>query len=311
MGFFNFIETSFFISLAITFILVFLLVYFFKQKLNEIEHKSDAVVTIVGNIVKEVNILRQAVVHTNVINNMQQNNHINQESSYSENLNMSKLTPIKEVISNYSGSDEESDSEEESDGESESNVDIVDEDGSETDSDSDYHESEDESESDNDDEIDSNSYDQIKMEITDINLNTTSEMDLKHDFHSELTGENIDIDSIVCEEIENKIDTFDIMDNLVYNKEENMVNDEMVDTTSNIIKPEEIPLYSGPEETFNVNETLDTQEIIDNIEREDKDQYKKMNIQQLKTIVVTKGLVSDANKLKKNELVRILENSHV
>jgi hypothetical protein len=101
------------------------------------------------------------------------------------------------------------------------------------------------------------------------------------------------------------------MDTLVFNKEEIIVNDEIVDTTSSIIKPEEIPLYSGPEEIFNVNETLDTEEIIDNTEKEDKDQYKKMNIQQLKTIAVTKGLVTDANKLKKNELVRILENSHV
>jgi hypothetical protein len=310
MGFFNFIETSFFISLAITFILVFLLVYFFKQKLNEIENKSDAVVTIVGNIVKEVNILRQAVVHTNAINNMQQNNHINSESLYSENLKMSKLTPIKEVISNYSGSDEESDSEEDSDGENESNVDIEheDEDGSEEENDSDE---DDESESGDDSEIDSNSYYQIKMENTDIDLNTTSEIEFKHDFHSELTGENIDIDSIVCEDVENNTDTIDIMDTLVFNKEEIIVNDEIVDTTSSIIKPEEIPLYSGPEEIFNVNETLDTEEIIDNTEKEDKDQYKKMNIQQLKTIAVTKGLVTDANKLKKNELVRILENSHV
>ena len=41
MGLFNFIETFFFISLGITFMLILLLVYHFKQRLNAIEQKKE------------------------------------------------------------------------------------------------------------------------------------------------------------------------------------------------------------------------------------------------------------------------------
>jgi hypothetical protein len=39
----------------------------------------------------------------------------------------------------------------------------------------------------------------------------------------------------------------------------------------------------------------------------DKESYRKMNLQQLKSMVVSKGLSKDANKLKKNELIALLE----
>ena len=38
---FNFIETSFFISLGITFVLILLLIYHFKQRLHITENKQD------------------------------------------------------------------------------------------------------------------------------------------------------------------------------------------------------------------------------------------------------------------------------
>jgi len=40
------------------------------------------------------------------------------------------------------------------------------------------------------------------------------------------------------------------------------------------------------------------------------DAFKKMTIQQLKSIVLKKGLSTDVGKLKKNELIRILESSY-
>ena len=38
----------------------------------------------------------------------------------------------------------------------------------------------------------------------------------------------------------------------------------------------------------------------------DKRNYKKMNVEELKALVVSKGLVSDASKLKRNDLIRLL-----
>ena len=59
MGLFNFIETFFFISLGITFILILLLVYHFKQRLSNLEQKNDSMVCIINNIVKEFTTIKQ------------------------------------------------------------------------------------------------------------------------------------------------------------------------------------------------------------------------------------------------------------
>jgi len=59
MGFFNFIETFFFLSLGITFVLILLLVYHFKQRLTTLENKCDTVYEIITNLVKEVSNIRQ------------------------------------------------------------------------------------------------------------------------------------------------------------------------------------------------------------------------------------------------------------
>lgn len=55
MGFFSFIETFFFISLAITFILIMMLVYHFKDRLTILEDKCDTMYEIIDNMAKEVN----------------------------------------------------------------------------------------------------------------------------------------------------------------------------------------------------------------------------------------------------------------
>ena len=61
MGFFNFMDTFFFISLGITFILILLIVYHFKQRMTNLEQKSDTMFEIINNIVKELNIIKQNI----------------------------------------------------------------------------------------------------------------------------------------------------------------------------------------------------------------------------------------------------------
>lgn len=51
---FNFIELFFFFSLGITFILILLIVYHFKQRITTIEHKSDTMFDIIQNLAKEI-----------------------------------------------------------------------------------------------------------------------------------------------------------------------------------------------------------------------------------------------------------------
>jgi hypothetical protein len=58
MGFFNILETFFFISLAITFILIMMLVYHFKGRINVLEQKCDTMFEIMNNIVKELRTIK-------------------------------------------------------------------------------------------------------------------------------------------------------------------------------------------------------------------------------------------------------------
>lgn len=54
MGFFNLLETAFFISLAITFVLIMMLVYHFKSRLVVLEQKCDTMFEIMNNMIKEM-----------------------------------------------------------------------------------------------------------------------------------------------------------------------------------------------------------------------------------------------------------------
>jgi hypothetical protein len=54
MGFFNLLETAFFISLAITFVLIIMLVYHFKTRLMVLEQKCDTMFEIMNNMIKEM-----------------------------------------------------------------------------------------------------------------------------------------------------------------------------------------------------------------------------------------------------------------
>ena len=54
MGFYNIMETSFFVSLGITFVLILLLVYHFKQRLGVTEAKQDTMFEIINNIAQEI-----------------------------------------------------------------------------------------------------------------------------------------------------------------------------------------------------------------------------------------------------------------
>jgi hypothetical protein len=60
-------------------------------------------------------------------------------------------------------------------------------------------------------------------------------------------------------------------------------------------------------------EHLENAENVDNIIsnsssvfKATKDYYARMNLNELKTLVVTKGLVSDASKMKKIQLIQLL-----
>ena len=66
MGFFNFIETFFFISLGITFVLILLLVYHFKQRVCSLEQKGNTMFEIINGVVKELTNIKKLVIQQNI-----------------------------------------------------------------------------------------------------------------------------------------------------------------------------------------------------------------------------------------------------
>jgi len=62
MSFFHFIDTIFFVSLGITFVLITFLAYHFKERLNVIETKTDTMFQIVNNVVHELKNIKTMVI---------------------------------------------------------------------------------------------------------------------------------------------------------------------------------------------------------------------------------------------------------
>jgi hypothetical protein len=56
------------------------------------------------------------------------------------------------------------------------------------------------------------------------------------------------------------------------------------------------------------NDLADPTDVTDTTDHS-KDIYSKMHVQDLKKLVITRGLCSDATKLKKNDLLKLLESS--
>ena len=304
MALFNFIETFFFISLAITFLLILLLVYHFKQRLGNTEQKCDSMFEIVNNIVKELNILRNAQLNisppqfstnhpcaphiynknVHVLSpNIQQPSHNNPSTATNrtDDLNNIYVSIVenKDVDNNINVSELKT---------------LDDEDEYDT---SDYYEdsADDDTDDDTDDDIDDDEI--IIEEITEKWLNKTDvEIDLPSVETENIKIINMDIDEIVnideqaitppeiiqVEKLENTdVELADVEDN-----ENDRENDREHDHDTD----------------HNNNNGINNSTI-----EQTKEVYRKMNLHTLKTMVITKGLSSDPSKLKKPELIKLLE----
>jgi len=63
-GLFSFIESFFFLSIGITFILILLLVYHFKQRLTLLEQKTETIVSIVNQLTHEITYMKPMMSHS-------------------------------------------------------------------------------------------------------------------------------------------------------------------------------------------------------------------------------------------------------
>ena len=231
----NFIETFFFISLGISFILIVLLVYHFKSRIIALETKTDTMFEIINNIVKEVTVIKNSAISQQ----MSSNPLMNAGALFQRYRDLaSKMNPGNPVAVEKK-EDEDKDEDEDS-------------------------EDEDEDSEDEDEDDDSEDEDDQKIVVSDDeNENDKFESEL----NSELLSDVIDDTKIIN-----------------------------IDITTEKIEESNIDLFIQKSEDYNKSSS-------------DKEQLQKMSLSSLKTLAVSKSLCTESSKLKKNELIKLLENA--
>jgi hypothetical protein len=291
MAFFNFIETFFFISLGITFVLILLLINHFRQRMSTLEHKCDTMFEIINDVVKQMNSLRiqsdtpSNIPYMNLFNPLSQSKMMPQFDTFlNEKIEVSDDSDNVEVIDE---DDDENDEDDEDEDDDEDNDEDNDDEDHEDDEDEDDEDEDDEDEDDDDDDEDDDdgedddqdddNNDSIK--IINVTINDSNVI------------EPISIEEL-AENIENDIESDDIQE---------IDNSIIEETNIESIHVEKI-IPSNDSQLDAIYEKESEKEV-------EKEIYKKMSLSALKTLVISKGLCSDASKLKKQDLLKLLETS--
>jgi hypothetical protein len=252
----KFFDSLIFFSLIITFALILLLVYYFKQRISALEQRSDSLFDIINSLVKQMQLMQAGPQYLGE-KSTPENTSIRAYDNTPPYIPQSVVSaPVTENIYLEKVDDDSLDETESEEDDSES--DNPESDNPESDSESD-------SESEEDEPL-------LEVETTKI-------------IHVDLPETTLDsIPSSSTDEIESLGDD-----------EIQIPEDIILDTT-------EIPIV--------VNKLEDESSSLKDPSDEDKDSnvdhYKKWGLSALRTLVISKGLVSDASKLKKNEILKLL-----
>ena len=225
-------ETSFVISLGITFVLLLLLIYHFKQRLSVTESKQDTMFEIINNLAQELNNMKMGLSLMNRPSTPYPHNIVGENIS---NGDINVFEQMEKLV-NEDSDDEDSDDEDSDDEDSD-------------DEDSDDEDSDDEDE---------------KIIVSD----------------EEDQDDNISVEEIrPSENIENSAEelVIDILENIQTNTQER----ESLDT-------------SNSQEVDIVGET-------------EPQDFSKMNLGALKTYIIQQGWVDDASKMKKAQILSLIQ----
>lgn len=270
MAFTDLISSSFLFSIAIIIIILIGAIFanYVSYRMSEQDHKISSMLGLVTTMAEEMQFFRNKLSKI-----PEQEHHDNNSQSLFDPNNLLHIGAIH-ANNLISVSDDEND---ENDDES-----CSDEDDSETSSDDDCETGSDddcETGSNDDDDDESGSDEDEKT-----NLDTL----IVEEFDLEQNTEFLNITSINNQPEEHNI-------KMIHLKE-------IVDVSEN-----EVHNHNSLDNIFSGD--LKTISIFDLEESNKKtNDYKKMSLNKLRDIVIEKGLVSDASKLKKNELVKLLED---
>jgi len=281
MKLFNMLESVFFVTLGISCVLLMLLIYHFKQRLTKLEQSSETMFELLNNIVSELSGIKQTVINEQNPNaaGYSMMMHPTHKIPVTLSDNESEENSLPELIENIQitkNNDEGDESEDESE--------------EEDDSDDESEEEEEEEEDDSDDESEHNETH---------NENESENKSITEEQTGEVKVVTVDIDNSISNDVSPDID----------NVPEDL-------TTDSLDEPEVQPVEIDTEKIEEVH--VNKLDITDDLEETASQQtttsnsvdvYKKMNVPSLKSLVIEKGLSSDPSKMKKNELIALLETN--
>jgi len=253
MGFFNLVETFFFISLAITFVLIMMLVYHFKDRLTTLETKSETILEIINNLLKENTVLKTG--YLQIIQSIQ-NSRIPQQEQQQPSYNRILVSEDED-----SDEDDEDEYEYEEDSEEPTEEPVIKQIQIHGGFNTNIHDIADIDELDGIDNIDNLDFERTSNEVDNIEVDISEK-------ESEVDNSEpeIGVEEIIVTKLEEIID-----DSLRESSESNSISE------NNFIQPVEV--------------------------------YRKMEIGELRYIVIQKGLATDTKKMKKMDLIRLLTNT--
>jgi len=268
MGVFNFMETFFFISLGITFVLILMLVYHFKQRLGTIEQKGDTMFEIVNTMVREMSLIKSMV-----ISQMRENPIY--APTTSPLINEPVVSEVKTAntldnnVSDDSGSDDDDSESDDSEGDESDDEDkiVV-----------------------SDDEDDEKKKPLIKV----INI-PTLEPDHSLIDSEEMQADTIEITEEEVSEVESETNVDVEIEPVVLEEDPVLVVNKLPETESD----KAADILEETVESTEIKETKDQDEV----------NYNKMSLYNLKNLVVSRGLTTDSSKMKKPQLIQLLETA--
>jgi hypothetical protein len=268
---------SFLMFLGILVLVVALLVVYFESKMREQNHKIASMLSLVSTLAEDINGIKYGLNQLSVAS--VNNNQNLYTADFSENvrpLEDSFYVEQNNTLINVSDDDSDDESDDDSDDESDDDSDDV-------------------SDTDSDNVSDTDSDDNNNEDIKVLKLTINKEFDENDNLEEiEYLDDNLSISQSDSSEINNDIDTtiLDYEEEKLDEEEEKPVHQEekleLVEENANL-EPEFKKI------NINLEETIENQD------------YKKLSLNKLRSIVTEKGLSSDPSKLKKPELLKLLE----
>lgn len=262
MAFFPFIESIFYLSLGITFVLIFLIVFHFKSRIETLEKKSFMLTEMYDSLLKEFGVIKSFVF----------------SPQSRQNIVLSTTAPEPSPYKKIVVLDKVEEEEEEDEHESESVYSQS----------SDSKSSNSESESDEDSPIDL--AEEVEVEAEADNLQIEAE-----ELEAEVEADNLEIE-VEADNLEAEADNLEI-------EAEDLETEFKLDEFEHKLEEFENKI----EESEHKIETIDLEESV----KKSDTNYQKMNVQSLKMLVIRKGLAADPSKMKRAELLKLLEDESI